>query len=203
MAVKISFSIESKKLSAAVSSIERNARFAVARALTDTAADIQADVRRTMPQKFVLRRDWIVKGIRITPAKKDSLVAAVYSKDASFMARQETGGDKTPKQGQNLAIPAIGPRGVKRTKAGIIQKSQLPGALGNKAFKVQGRSGKQLLMMRDKRGLRLLYVLQHDARVKPRLGLHSTAEKLAGPRFNRHFGLRWREATAGKGGAGK
>lgn len=186
----ITVKFDAKKLTRYLEKKTKDIKFAAARALTDTATDIQLEIRRQIPQRFVLRRNWIVNGIRITPASRDNLLATVYSKDSSFMLRQETGGDKRPAQGSNLAIPSVGPRGVKRTKSGLVSKTQLPSALGSKAFKVPGRGGKQLLMMRDKRGMKLLYVLQRDARVRPRLGMTETAKRLYSDRFARHWARR-------------
>jgi hypothetical protein len=49
---------------------QRQVPFAAAQALTFTALDVQAQVRRDMRQDFTIRRDWVISGIRVTPATK-------------------------------------------------------------------------------------------------------------------------------------
>ncbi|MDX2074691.1 MAG: hypothetical protein SFX19_10085 [Alphaproteobacteria bacterium] len=169
--------------------------FTIAKALTQTAKDVQGEVQRNMPRRFTLRRDWIVKGIRIKPATKQNLEALVYSRDSSFMGRQEHGGEKIPMQagGKYILVPLSN---VRRSKSQIISKSDLPQNLKN-AFVITASDGRKYLAVRRgrkaagvqgrARGGRgqvvLLYELVKSARIKPRLGLVSDGMRVAKDKF--------------------
>jgi hypothetical protein len=104
-----------------------NIKFGVAKTLTDLAIASQAEVRKDLPKRFEIRRKWVPQGIRIRPASKSNLESAVFSIDSGgrrdFMARQQTGGIKTPESGRHIAIPL---RAVKPTPQTIIQQGWKP-----------------------------------------------------------------------------
>lgn len=162
-------------------------QFSVAKALTNTAYDIQKEVRKNMPQRFTLRRQWVVQGIRVDRATKDSLTATVYSRD-KFMGLQELGGPKSPLRNY-LAVPTSM---VRRTKTEMIAKSDRPKNLGNRAEIIELHGKKWLALKRDRKGangnrLRLLYLLVPRAQVKKRLGLGDDAAKIARLRFTENL----------------
>lgn len=158
-------------------------RFATAKALTQTAVEVQTEVRANMPGRFTLRRQWIVQGIRITPASKADLTATIYSRD-KFMGLQEAGGVKSPLRNY-IAVPT---RAVKRTKTDMIRKADRPAALGDKAGIVEVNGNKFLALKKARRGksgapLRLLYLLVPRARLQARLGLSKDGMRVARQKF--------------------
>ena len=177
--------------------------YTVARALTMTAQDAQKAVQARMPSEFILRRDWIVKGIRVVPARKDNLVAMVYSIDP-FMGRQEYGGQKIPMDGgRNLAIPLSGAR---PSDSDIIPSALLPGNLGKAQYTISKKSGKEVtmkgtggeafrlvsngrtyLMLRAAGVLKVMYLLTPSAEVNPRLNLGPITLETVKQRFAVNF----------------
>lgn len=160
----------------------KNFAFATARALTQTAYEVQGEVRRNMPGRFTLRRNWIVQGIRVEAATKQQLVATVYSRD-KFMGLQEAGGTKSPLRNY-IAVPT---RAVRRTKSELIKKSERPAALGDKVHVVEVNGNKFLALKKSRRGqagdLRLLYLLVPRARLQQRLGLNKDGQRVARAKF--------------------
>ena len=157
--------------------------FATAKALTATAVQVQGELKRNMPGRFTLRRDWIVKGIRIRPATKGNLQAFVYSRDR-FMGRQETGGEKSPLRNY-LAIPT---GIVKRTPKDLVKKFDRPAALGDRASVVEVNGNKYLALKKPRKGangqkLRLMYLLVPRAQIKERLGLGKDGMRVARAKF--------------------
>jgi len=100
--------------------------FAIARALTVTARDVQDEVRNNLAQRFTLRNNWVRQGIQIQRATKQNLEAMVFSRDA-FMGLQEVGGAKSP-LGNYLAVPTSL---VRRTPKDMIRKADRPKSLSN------------------------------------------------------------------------
>lgn len=158
-------------------------KFSVAKALTKTAVDVQGEVRKNMPSRFVLRRQWIVQGIRVERATKQNLTATVYSRD-KFMGLQEFGGSKSPLRNY-LAIPTSM---VRRTKTDVIAKSDRPSSLGDKASIIDFNGHKWLALKKPRKGaggnkLRLLYLLVPRAQLKERLGLGKDGMRVARAMF--------------------
>ena len=187
---------------------KRQVPFATAKALTQTAVAIQKEVKAQLPERFILRNNWVQQGIRIVAATKSRLRAEVYSRDA-FMGIQETGGDKRPKSGSNLAVPLA----ARRTKRGLINKADLPQNLGRAeymitrggkevarrgregaAFRFTAADGRVYLALRRGNRLELMYLLTPRASVKRALGLRDTGQRMYVNTFNKLFGASIKEA---------
>lgn len=161
--------------------------FACARALTQTAVEVQTEVRKNMPSRFTLRRDWIVKGIRVERATKRNLTAVVYSRD-KFMGLQEFGGTKNPLRNY-IAVPTSM---VRRTPREMIKKSDRPAQLGDKVEVVEFQGQKFLALKKPRKGangqrLRFLYLLVPRAKIDQRLGLGMDGMKVSKARFTENL----------------
>lgn len=169
--------------------------FATARALTQTAVEVQAEVKRNMPERFTLRRDWIVRGMRVDKATKANLQARVYSRD-KFMGLQEHGGTKNPLR-NFLAIPTSM---VKRTPKDLVKKSDKPAALGDRASVVEVNGNKYLALKKPRKGangqkLRLMYLLVPRAQMEKRLKLGEDGMRIARARFVKNLQRSLEEAV--------
>lgn len=173
----------------------RQVPFATAVALTSSAQDAALEVKRELPQRFVIRNDWVARGVRITPARKEALFSEVYSRD-DFMARQEDGGIKRP-SGRHIAIPA----GVKRNKRDIVAKANRPKQLLDKkrVFKIDLGDGRQAIVARSTKKrypIKVLYLLDDKVNVPARFGFARTVTVTASSRFERHFELAIRQGLS-------
>jgi hypothetical protein len=186
--------LDTKPVIAAVRGIaDRQIPFATALALTRTAQDVQAEIRRQMPQRFTVRNAWIQKGVIIRKATKQDLTALVIDRD-DFMTLQETGGIKVPR-GRSVAVP----QAVRVNKRGIVPRAQRPSALkGNPAVfraTIRGVDGLWQRTGRKGRGLKLLYAMKPSVPIKPRFGFFQTAESVARERFARQFEAAFEQAV--------
>lgn len=166
--------------------------FATALTLTRIAQDAQLEVRRELGRRFFIRNTWVERGILFSPARKDTLVATVFSRD-DFMVLQETGGTKTPR-GKSVAVPGD----VRTNKRGIITQANRPRALLAKKntfrAKIGGvdgiwqRLGKRTAK-RTGRALKLLFIFTSAVRIPPRFGFAETVRRVVRQRFPRQWAL--------------
>lgn len=195
---------------------KKNFTFALAKTLTNLAQESQAQVKREMPQKFTIRRPWVVNGIRIRPATRDRLEAWVYSLDSGgrrdFMTRQEYGGIKTPQGGKHIAIPL---KAVKPTKKTIIPQYMKPKSLlmygpqKNKtaqravsraaAFKIKGKKpGQEWIMIRKNGRVQPAWLLAPRATIDRTNFLSDPTSKIVKARANILLMTNIRDATRPK-----
>lgn len=143
--------------------------FATALALTKTAQLAQADVRSHLAESFTLRNGWVSKGIRVDPARKNSLSAMVYTKDY-FMALHVKGGDRVPASPGKDAVPV----GARANKRDFTRKKYWAGKLlakGGRGFKAKLKNGAIGVFVRkakgkDKGKLSLYWVLKRAIKIK-------------------------------------
>jgi hypothetical protein len=172
--------------------------FATARALTWTVKEMQADIIHKIPNIFNTTRKWWLArqptGIKIKPAKKNDLVATVFSQ-AYFLRLQEYGGIKLPFRGRGLLVPSpLVPKYGR--KAGGAKKVMA----GKKVLRAGGRSGGDPVVhapsgtrgvFRRKGKARLpierLYAYTPSAHILPRFGFRRMAAHKARQRFAANF----------------
>lgn len=221
--ISLRFDYSGKGLTALDNLVKGNFKFAAVRTVTMLAKEAQFEVRRQMPSRFTLRRDWVQKGVRILAArvrndpttvmtrntgkpllaaKRDAHEAVVYTLDQNFMRRQEFGGIKSPDKGSRLAIPT---KNVLRTKQDIVRKSDLPDRIQG-AFFITGKNRPdiKLLVKRFKRGKRrqlegsgltTLYVLKKQAPIRKRLGLAEISSDIVRAKAGQIFNWSLRSAV--------
>lgn len=153
-----------------------------AQALTRTAFDARDAVRRELPQRFTLRRPWIVQGILAQGATSRELKARVGSRDA-FMVWQEAGGSRP---GPN-AIP-LG-RLAEQAKSQVIPKREWPRQLLQRRG-VFIRRG--MILERRGRDARPVWLLKRAQPVRARMGLRQTVAQVVGAQLPKRFGQAWR-----------
>jgi hypothetical protein len=172
--------------------------FATARALTWTVKEMQADISRQIPDIFNTTRKWWLAqqptGIKITPAKKTELVAAVYCR-APFLHLQEYGGIKIPFRGRGLLVPSPLVPKYGRKAGGAIKVLN-----GKKILRAGGTAGGDPVVhapsgtrgvFRRKGKARLpierLYAYTPNAHILPRFGFRRMAAHKARQRFAANF----------------
>ncbi len=162
-----------------VSAIRGEIEFEIVKALTRTARDAAAEVKAEMPSKFLLRRDWITKGIRFEAATKANPIARVYTLD-ELMEKQETG-DVHQAKGKHLAIPAQ----IRSRPDMFIPRSKMPRQIlsqtGTFIGSFEGKSGHRFsglsgIFQRVNRGrsLRILYLFKDRKVTKARWDFEKT-----------------------------
>lgn len=185
----------------------RQIPFATALALTKTAQAAQTEIRRELPHRFEIRNQFVSRGVKIQPATKASQEAAVYwqapvasrREFAQSLARQETGGTKTPAK-KWLAVPQ---KAVKRTGGGMIPKRLKPAAAlrSKRTFIAPNTSGGETIYRRlTKRRYPIvaLYTLTDRANVRGALEFVPTARDVARRVYKREFGKAFAKAIASR-----
>jgi hypothetical protein len=175
--------------------------YATALALTKTAQAGQRNIRDTvLPSRFVLRRaSWMKANIKIDPATKANLVAAVRDTFGA-MALQETGGAKIP-YGSAIAVPL---RGARPSPASLISPQNMPSAImarggfinGNIMYDVTVKAGRRRAVKGAfgvsssaswSRQIIPMYALVPRANVPARYGFEAAVEEIVRTTFGDNF----------------
>lgn len=159
----ISIQIDTGPIVRALEGSTKQIPFAIASALTATAKAGQAEIVDTLGEDMTIRNGWTAKGIRIEPARKDKLEAAVGSRDR-FMALQALGGEREGKDGHAQAIPV----GIRPTPQALTPRSKWPGKMLQKraVFMAKTHSGRLGIWRRTGKAgypIALLYWIQRGA----------------------------------------
>jgi hypothetical protein len=203
--IQIDLSSELPKAIAWTQAIAKQLPYATSQALNDMAYKVRDATRAEMPSRFTIRRDWTIRQVDVLSksTKTDLSVTVGPTPYASyFLGNQELGGLKLPK-GSWVAIPT---KLVKRTKTDLIAASDKPKALiaADKVF-VEDYNGHKWLALKGVKGsklrgsnasLRFLYLLEHEAKIKPRLGLHQIGLPIVQRDFKSTIATRLEQAVA-------
>ena len=154
--------------------------FVVAKTLTQIAQQSQTEVRKSIKEKFFIRKKsgGFESSIRIKPATKTKLTAEVYTM-AAFAALQQTGGIKKAKDGR-LAIPSY--QGINQVKKRSDANSPSHYLAGD-AFKIKTKSGAEAIAQRKGKELKILYFLRKSAQVDKRLDMIEITTNTVKDRF--------------------
>ena len=147
---------------------EKDARFVMAKTLTQTAQVAQTEIKKHIREAFVLRKPNFEKSIKIRPATKQDMRAEIYTM-AGFAALQQTGGKQTARSGR-LAVPRYGD--LRDVKAG--RKSNAEGS-----FLVKLKSGGHAIASKAGTETRILYYLKQVAYMPKRLNMLEIGEDVA------------------------
>lgn len=213
MLVSISAATNIGDIVGMLTEIERkHVPFAQMLAINRTVAAAQREVKADMPSRFTLRRDWVVKGLRIKPAKRGQLEATLYTLDW-FMHHQEEGATRTPSRRDKMFIPSLDVRAggsfdglvLRRMRPGqLLKRSETAAAKPKRRYRKAGQayakplafiaemeSGKRGLFIRRDASRRLPLVLLYtiDAAVKnaPRWGFGKTTRGITDKELQHEF----------------
>jgi hypothetical protein len=188
--------------------------FATAKAISDLGVEVQEAIRDGERERFTIRRDWVLKGVKIPkfPTKRDDPISitVMMSPDRDFMNKFEQGGTKLPRVRGNIAMPttalksrkgivpdAMRPRNLQlrdsTTRGGKIQTKGLQRTFllaNGRAPGIYQRTGSQ------KGAIRMLYKFYSSVPIPASLRFNATASKVVNARFRELFRVRLAQALA-------
>ena len=172
--------------------------FATSRALNDAAFDVRNTiVEQTFTRSFnVKNKRFAGVAFKVDPAKKRKLEARVFDRlKKDYLALQESGGTKRPR-GNNIAIPTDE---IRVTGRGVT-KARRPRQLlqsGKRAFRTKSKTGQDIIAQRrgkKRYPIKVLYVLEPQADIKPRFPFYEVGIKVAQDVFGKQLPIRFKEA---------
>lgn len=177
----ISLQIKSNASDALANIAKKQIPFAVAKTLTQIAQQSQQEVRKSIKEKFFIRKKsgGFESSIRIKPATKTKLTAEVYTM-AAFAALQQTGGVKQAKDGR-LAIPSY--QAINQVKKRTDSNSPSSYLAGD-AFKMKTKSGQEVIAQRKGKEFKILFFLRKSAKIDKKFDMIEQTIKTAQNRFS-------------------
>lgn len=177
----ISLQIKSKASDELATIAIKHIPFAVAKTLTQIAQQSQQEVRKSIKEKFFIRKKsgGFESSIRIKPATKTKLTAEVYTM-AAFAALQQTGGVKQAKDGR-LAIPSY--QAISQVKKRTDSNSPSSYLAGD-AFKIKTKSGAEAIASRKGKEFKILFFLRKSANINKRLDMIEITTNTVKDRFD-------------------
>jgi hypothetical protein len=163
--------------------LKSSTEFKIIVALTRTAREVVHKIKDELPRKFILRRQWVTKGIRFDAASKANPVTRVYSVD-TYMLKQEEGESYSP-SGRHVAIPVD----VRANSRASIALGMLPkNALNRRdVFKDDLNGVGPVIAQRAKDGIKILYLLRGKKITKSRWEFAQTADSIVEKRFGKNL----------------
>jgi hypothetical protein len=182
----ISLQIKSKASEELATIASKHIPFAVAKTLTQIAQQSQQEVRKSIQEKFFIRKKsgGFESSIRIKPATKTNLTAEVYTM-AAFAALQQTGGIKKSKDGR-LAIPSY--QSINQVKKRSDSNSPSSYLAGD-AFKIKTKSGAEAIAQRKGKEFKILFFLRKSAHIDKRLDMIEITTNTVKDRFDAQLKL--------------
>jgi hypothetical protein len=196
---------------------EKQAKYALAKAINATALGAQAEVRANMRHVFTLRRAaFFDRAIKIKPFATRERPSADLQIDPQLKRRDiiiqhEEGRVKRATSGKGVAIPVEAARG----RTGVVYNRNRPSQLGLKPGKggnrnvmrgdrrtvlIRSSSGRGALYQRVGRKkssrLKMLYKWAEQGKIAPRLGFKRTTERAVKAKFAGHFKREFAAALA-------
>lgn len=186
---------------------KRQLPFAIAKALTKTAWDVQKEETKQLPQKLDRPTPFTMKAFGVIGATKRNLVATIYVKpmQAEYLKFQIEGGIRLPKR-KALAIPV---QEYLKNKYGNIPRGKIqtllrqPNTFSGKVSGIAGiwqrghysKKGKWSIASK-KRGaaLKLLFAYEPRALYKKRFPFFEIAKGIVTSKFNKNFNEAFEEA---------
>jgi hypothetical protein len=157
--------------------VSQQAPFAISLALNKVGAHAQENIRNHARRTFTLRRETFVLNTikinredRATKTRQSTIVR--IDPERNFLAKFEDAGQKTARDGGNVAVPT---EFVRRSKNDIIPKAQRPRSLLDSKAALGGRVVKtdKVIVQFSGRGrsavTKVLYVLRRVVPIRPRL----------------------------------
>ena len=180
----ISLQIKSKASEELAAIASKHIPFAVAKTLTQIAQQSQQEVRKSIKEKFFIRKKsgGFESSIRIKPATKTNLTAEVYTM-AAFAALQQTGGIKKAKDGR-LAIPSY--QAINQVKKRTDSNSPSTYLAGD-AFKIKTKSGQEVIAQRKGKEFKILFFLRKSAQVDKKLDMIEITTNTVQNKFSGEF----------------
>ena len=171
----------------------RQLPFATAKALTDTAKDVERAETKALPEKFDRPTPFTMRAFATRAARKNNLTATVYVRpiQAGYLRLEIEGGTLLPKR-RALVLPTDLPT----NQYGSIPKGAVKRLLARSdvfSGKVRGVSG---IWQRTPRGLLLLIAYAAKATYKKRFPFYEIGTKVARERIEPNFRAAWARAVA-------
>lgn len=173
-----------KEVEALLKGYEKQMPFAIAKALTDTAKDVQTELMRTMPQVLDRPTKFTQRAFGVEKATKRSLQSRVFIKriQAEYLRWQVEGGTRRD-SGKGFGVP----RKRKRNQYGNIPGRRKGLVKGRSEFiaTINGKTG--VWRRRPNRKLELMVEFEKETKYEPKLPFYKIAEQTADRTFQKNF----------------